>query len=871
MKKYLMSLLALALGLGMAHANPVSISQAKYVGQQFVQANYEQTRQSSELTLVYTGASNRGEACFYVFNVGDSGFVMVSADDYFRPILGYSKEGVFPVNDMPDGMRYRLNSIIDVRTGRTGNPTAQVASEWELVTNTGHLNSRHGGKGSDFLLTTTWDQKSPYNLYCPEYAGGPGGRCYAGCVATAMSQIMKYWNHPLQGTGSYSYNSGGSGEYPYIPGISANFGETTYDWDNMPNSLSNASPQVQKEAVALLMFHCGVSVNMNYAPDGSGSNSERVPPAIRNYFGYSNQSVKRDRSNYSYSDWYRMLKEHIDMGWPVFYSGCDATPPPDGPGCHAFVCDGYDDAGLVHWNWGWSGSGDAFIDFDEMEYAYSYDAAVFNFVPTDVYNNTPQAPTNLTVTPAANNELKATLTWTNPSKTMNNTNLTTIDQIVITRDGVVAYVGNNVNAGASMTYVDNEVPRFDAFTYEVYAVCNGAHGKVASVENVSFGPTCNWTVNVTQAAFNGFRGGAIKAYNAFGKEVATITVSTSSAQSFPVNLPIGHVSFGWSPQTFGASFPMAFTIKNSENQAVYSYSGQSEDLGEGIFFEGSNSCGGSVGDGCPTNLIALVDDDNPNNINVSWDPIAGAEGYGYAVYRDGVLYRLIPEGTSFVDKDAVIGGHCYKVGYFYNGGENGQYSNESCATSGACYAPTNFAFEFVGDQYKPKLMWQKPEPHDGLSGYYIYRKSGEDGEYERIKLATPNTTNFTDNSLTVEGHYYYKIQAYYQSLDCFSAPAAYKYDENQFYLHVYYSTDGVNEQNEGNISIFPNPTTSRFTVEGEGLNHISVYNLVGQKVYEMECQGYSVDINLGNAETGIYMVRISTENGEVTKRISVIR
>jgi hypothetical protein len=277
MKKYLMSLLALVLGLGMAHANPVSISQAKYVGQQFVQANYEQARQSSELTLVYTGASNRGEACFYVFNVGDSGFVMVSADDYFRPILGYSKEGVFPVNDMPDGLSYRLNAIIDARTGRTGNSNAQVASEWELVKNTGRLLSKFGGKGSDFLLSTTWDQKSPYNLYCPEYAGGPGGRCYAGCVATAMSQIMKYWNHPLQGTSSNSYNSGGYGEYPLIPGISANFGETTYDWDNMPNSLTNASPQVQKEAVALLMFHCGVAVNMNYAPDGSGSNSERVP------------------------------------------------------------------------------------------------------------------------------------------------------------------------------------------------------------------------------------------------------------------------------------------------------------------------------------------------------------------------------------------------------------------------------------------------------------------------------------------------------------------------------------------------------------------------------------------------------------------
>lgn len=867
MKKYLMSLLALVLGLGTVYANPVGVDQAKYVGQQFVQTKFEQSRQSSDLTLVYTGTSYRGEACFYVFNVGDNGFVMVSADDYFRPILGYSKEGVFPVDNMPDGLRYRLNAIIDSRTGRTGNAAPEVAAEWELVTNTGRLVSKFGGRSEFFLLGTKWDQDAPYNLYAPAASSGPGGRCYAGCVATAMSQIMKYWNHPLQGTGSVTYNSGGSQGYPYYPGLTANFGETTYDWDNMPASLSNASPQVQKEAVATLMYHCGVSVHMNYAPDGSGANSESVPPAISNYFSYTNQAARRDRSSYSYADWNKLLKEHIDMGWPIYYSGCDAGSP---VGCHAFVCDGYDDAGLYHWNWGWSGTGDAFIDFDEIEYAASYDAAIFNFVPVNVYNGTAQTPTNFTVTPAANNELKATLTWTNPSKTLNNTNLTTIDQIVVVRDGRIIHVENGVTPGGSMTYVDNEVPRFDVFTYEVYAVCNDLHGKIAYVNNVSFGPTCSWTINITQAAMNGWRGGAIHVYNASGKDIRQVTTTNNTVQSIQIDVPLGHVSFGWTPQTYGDSYNMGFTIKDSESHTVYTYSGQSANLAEGIFYEGNNSCGNQIGDGCPTHLVASVDDEIPTNINVSWDAIPGASGYGYTVYRDGLLYRLIPEGTSFVDEDAEIGGHCYYVGYFYDGGENGQYSNESCATSGACYAPTNFDFEYT-DNFKVKLMWQRPEPSDGLSGYYIYRKDGEDGNYERIKLSGANATSYTDNSLVENGHYYYQIKAYYQSSDCFSAPAAYKYDENLFYLHVYYSTDAINEQAESSIAIFPNPTTSRFTVEGRGMNHISVYNLVGQKVYEMECQGESVDINLNNAETGIYMVRIFTDNGEITKRITVIR
>ena len=866
MKKYLMSLLALVLGIGMVHANPVSLSQAKYVGQQFVQAKFEQSRQSDDLTWVYTGTSYRGEACFYVFNVGDDGFVMVSADDYFRPILGYSMEGVFPVDNMPEGLRYRLDAIIDGRTGRSGNASPQVAAEWELVTQTGRLMSRNGNRANEFLLTTKWDQNSPYNLYCPEYTGGPGGRCYAGCVATAMSQIMKYWNYPLQGQGSLTYNSGGSPGYPYFPGLNANFGATTYDWDNMPASLSNSSAQVEKEAVGTLMYHCGVAVHMNYAPDGSGAQSTDVPGAISSYFKYTNQASYRERPNYSYADWYKMLKEHIDMGWPVYYSGCDAGTP---IGCHAFVCDGYDDAGLMHWNFGWSGTGNTFIDFDEIEYSASRDAAVFNFVPVDIYNATPQAPTNFTVTPVANNELKATLTWTNPLKTLNNTNLTAIDQIVVARDGRVIYTEDNVTPGATMTVMDNEVPRFDLFQYEVYAVSDGKHGRIATVDNVSVGPTCSWTINITQAAMNGFRGAAIHIYNASGKELAQVTATNSTVQSIPVDIPIGHISFGWSAQAYGDSFNLGFLIKDSQNNTVFVYSGQSSDMTEGIFYEGNNSCGSEIGDGCPINLVAVVDDENPTNIHVSWDPIE-AEGYGYTVYRDGLLHRLIPEGNSFVDEDAEIGGHCYLVSYFYYGGENGQYSNESCATSGVCYAPTDFTFEYTST-YKIKLLWQKPEPDNGLKAYYLYRKYGEDGTYERIKLLSQNATSFTDNTTAQEGHYYYKLYAYYQEMDCYSAPAAWIGDPNQFYLHAYYSADGINEQAEGGIAIFPNPTTSRFTVEGQGMNHLTVYNLMGQKVYEMECRGESVDINLSNAESGVYLVRISTNNGEITKRITVIR
>ena len=856
MKKYLMSLLALVLGIGMVQARPVSVSQAKYVGQQFVQANFELSRQSDDLMLVYTGTSARGEVCFYVFNVGNNGFVMVSADDVFRPIVGYSDEGSFDAQNINPELAYMLDELTSYRSGKMfGEPTPMVAAEWDLVMNRGTLISRNGGRADSYLVQTKWNQDYPYNYYCPIANGGPGGHVYAGCVATAMSQVMKYWNHPLQGTGSHTnYNSG-------FGALTVNFGETTYDWDNMPISLSNSSPQEQIDAVATLMYHCGIAVDMHYAIDGSGAYSQDVPQRISQYFSYTNQAVLRSRDSYTYDNWANMLKESFDLGWPLYYSG----QSPDGG--HAFVCDGYNDADLFHYNWGWSGSGDGWFDFDNIDYNTS-DGAIFNFVPVDTYKGTAKAPTNLTVTPAANNELAATVSWTNPSQTLTNENLTAIDQIVVCRDGEIIYTEDNVTPGANMTITDNSVPRFDGFIYTVYAVSNNNHGRIAYSDLICFGPTCGWTINVTQASFTGFRGGKIHIYNAAGTEVAQVTTTTSSVQSFPVDMPLGHVSFGWSAPT-GAAFNMAFSIKDSQNNTVYTYSGSSDDFPEGIFFEANNSCGNSIGDGVPSNLIALVDEEIPTNINVSWDPIR-PDGYGYIVYRDNLLYRLVVDGTSFVDENAPIGGHCYYVGYLYDGGENGQYSNESCATSGACYPATDFDFEYTGNSFKIKLKWEKPDPHDGLSGYYLFRKFGEDGVYERIKLLSASATSYTDNTANQEGDYYYKLYAYYGDLDCLSSPAYWIGDHNQFYLHAPYSYDGVNELESGSVSIFPNPTTSRFTVEGEGLNHIAVYNIVGQKVYEISCQGESVDINL-NVETGVYVVRVSTVNGEITQRITVIR
>ena len=191
------------------------------------------------------------------------------------------------------------------------------------------------------LLVTTWDQIAPYNALCPSDPNARpdcNGRVLTGCVATAMAQIMKYHEHPPQGVGSHSYTHSTYGT------LSANFGDATYQWSNMPPALTAES----SSDVATLMYHCGVAVEMDYGAEGS-SPTKDVPNALSTYFGYD-QSIKHIyQSNYKSDDWYTILRTELDAGRPIYYSGDNGV---DG---HAWVCDGYNSENHFHFNWGWGG------------------------------------------------------------------------------------------------------------------------------------------------------------------------------------------------------------------------------------------------------------------------------------------------------------------------------------------------------------------------------------------------------------------------------------------------------------------------------------------------------------------------------------
>ena len=154
-----------------------------------------------------------------------------------------------------------------------------------------------------------------------------------------MAQIMKFWNYPETGSGFHSYN------HPAYGTLSANFGSTTYQWSLMPNVVSSSN-----SAVATLMYHCGVSVNMVYdiaAKGGSSAQTLDVAAALKTYFGYSSTVEGKYRKDYTDAQWIDLLKTELNAGRPVQYAGTGSS------GGHSFVCDGYNSNDFFHMNWGW--------------------------------------------------------------------------------------------------------------------------------------------------------------------------------------------------------------------------------------------------------------------------------------------------------------------------------------------------------------------------------------------------------------------------------------------------------------------------------------------------------------------------------------
>lgn len=343
-------LAAAVLMIGTAVAAPVNPKRAAALAQSFF-SSQTGAKNGNRLADVPTEWQYRG---IYLFEGADGGFVLVAADDAARPILGYSATGAMDTANMPPALQEWLKGYqkeIDILREAKGFPPH---AEWYALEQ-GITPKDTVWEGVEPMLTTFWDQGYPYNGYCP-------GGSVTGCAATAQAQVMNYWKYPAFGQGSHSYTHVRYGVQQ------ADFGHTLYDWENMPVEATASSPMVEKEAVALLMYHCGVSLEMDYSRDGSAaaglagiSGYASIDNSLKDYFGYSNQMrVVHKDFGYGNAEWRDMIIADLDLGHPIVYTGAAEE------GGHGFVCDGYDSRGYMHFNFGWSGRGDGYFPVDSI-------------------------------------------------------------------------------------------------------------------------------------------------------------------------------------------------------------------------------------------------------------------------------------------------------------------------------------------------------------------------------------------------------------------------------------------------------------------------------------------------------------------------
>lgn len=288
--------------------------------------------------LVLTAPGER--PAYYVFNNrAGEGFVIVAGDDASGEVLGWSSKGSFDPHDMPPALQLWLAMMEEqtrmVQQGRA--ESYRAATYYSRV---------------EPLISTIWDQNAPFNLQAPEYATGK--RAATGCMATAMAQLLKYHASTQSTTAIPAYTTKThSIKMEALPA-------TTFDYSLMRDSYKSSYTQQQAEAVAQLMRYCGQAVTMDY---GESSGAAPNISALASYFGYNPYAYYADRYQYPAYAWEQLLYSQISAGRPVLMAGYTFSSV--GIEGHAFLCDGYDGAGMFHFNWGWSGRYDGWFKLSE--------------------------------------------------------------------------------------------------------------------------------------------------------------------------------------------------------------------------------------------------------------------------------------------------------------------------------------------------------------------------------------------------------------------------------------------------------------------------------------------------------------------------
>lgn len=385
MKKIFFLLIGVILFLP-AFSQTITVDNARTIATNYLLVN-ESRRHFDTLRHVTTLYGDKGTAVVHVFDIDSTGYILASALQRFTPVVGYSFKGRWDVALLPHNFLSWLNSYIeDVEAVRSSDSLPQTIlneqAEWEneykaLINGDSRYYSRKNAKNVNALIQTYWSQGEGYNNYCPVYSNAMysnNGHAVTGCVATAMAQIIRYYQYPSYGFGEKSYR------HYYYGNLSAKFDTTFYNYSLMPVMVNGYSADAEQDAVSTLCYHCGVAVKMEYEnpnhTTGSGAASNEVPNGLKHFGYFASFYYGKNAHN---NIWDSLLRNDLENGHPVYYSGSSSE------GGHAFICDGYRSyQSKYHFNFGWGYGSDGWYTTSHVNGYSTNQAAVFNIVPSNI-------------------------------------------------------------------------------------------------------------------------------------------------------------------------------------------------------------------------------------------------------------------------------------------------------------------------------------------------------------------------------------------------------------------------------------------------------------------------------------------------------
>lgn len=806
------------------YARKVDPATAKTVGINFLNEKFKSKgyKPISELKLIEERLNN-SITSYYIFNSQNNGFVIISGDDAISPILGYSYENDFDIINIAPSTKALLdayNKKIYSTASKKMVASSEIRAEWKNYLEASSIEPK--GIIVEHLISTSWGQTGYYNDFCP-------GDAPAGCVAVAMAQIMRYWRYPEINEIIPGYTSE---NYGFLNEINP----TKYNWCGMYTDCT-----ISNSSTALLLYHCGVSVQMNYSESGSGAfvieddyygtNEFCAENALQNSFGFQNTISGIRKNDFSESEWINIIKNELYLGRPVLYAGFTNYRG------HAFVCDGYDSHNKFHFNWGWEGSDDGFYSINDL-LGYDYlQQAVIGIKPNDDFS----IYTNYNV------DLITKRFVTGDFDNDGNED----DEVAIT--GVYNYAKINkwMSDGSSFDYFDF----WNDWSSSTYIAANLVAVVVGDFDNDGFkddiagfydygnnltklhlwksnGSTFSFSIPWTGTSYNakniegkvvvgdfdrdGYEDD-IAAFYYYGKNITKLHVWKSTGSSFVYTGDAGW----WNSTSY-----IGTNITSKVTSGDYDRDGYKDDIAA-FYYYGNNL----------TKLHIWKSTGSSFSISMPWIGTSydGSLITGRVVSGDFDRDGYEDDIAAFYDYNKNITKiHVWNsngIGFVYTG-DAGWWSSPTYIASNITYRVTSG--DYNSDSYK-----------DNIAGFY---------DYGNGKSAI-HVWNSNSNSFSYTGDVGWWISCDVSSSYAPISTNIEKYEDN------------VLKNND--INIYPNPSSGKFNIStSDYIKKIEIYNIVGTNIYNnTTINETTYNLDLSKFSKGMYFVKISTENKIFEKKI----